>query len=386
MDLESLFDFAVDRRQTHSLKWSRYQENDIIPMWVADMDFRCPDAVIQALRQFADHGVFGYTVRPDNLNAVVAEWVFHQHHWHIQENWIVWLPGLVCALNVACRGLTSPEQQICTFTPIYPPFLTSPEYSQRNLIRCPLGRKDGRYIIDFDRFTDTLTDAALLLLCSPHNPVGRVWTRQELNTLVKICIKKNIILCSDEIHCDLVLDSGVTHIPIASLSDEAAQHTITLMAASKTFNIPGLNCAFAIIPNPQLRQRFRKTTFGIVPHAGLEGYVATLAAFRDSRPWHNLLIKYLRSNRDFLCDTLHTIEGLEMDLPEATYLGWIDTRKLGLKNPVHFFEQAGVGLSDGAEFDGPGFVRLNYGCPRARLTEALRRMRNALSGRRSSSD
>lgn len=349
-------------------------------MWVADMDFRCPDAVIRALREFADHGVFGYAVRPENLNAVVAEWIFQQHRWQIQENWIVWLPGLVCALNVACRGLTTPEQQIGTFTPIYPPFLTSPEYSHRNLIRCPLAHQDGRYIIDFDRFRDTLTDrTALLLLCSPHNPVGRVWTRQELDSIVEICVTKNIILCSDEIHCDLVLDASSTHIPIASLSDEAAQHTITLMAASKTFNIPGLNCAFAIIPNPQLRQRFRRATFGIVPHVNLAGYTATLASFQDSRPWHGLLIEYLRKNRDILYDAINQIPGLEMDLPEATYLGWIDTRKRGLKNPVQFFEQAGVGLSDGAEFDGQGFVRLNYGCPRATLLEAIRRIQNAMN-------
>jgi len=356
-------------------------------MWVADMDFRCPEAVIEALRQSAEHGVFGYAVRPENLNAVVAEWIFHQHRWQIQENWIVWLPGLVCALNAACRGLTNPEQSISTFTPVYPPFLTSPEYSQRNLIRCPLAHRGGRYLIDFDRFKDTLTDrTALLLLCSPHNPVGRVWTRQELNTLVEICVNKNIILCSDEIHCDLVLDASSTHIPIASLSDKAAQQTITLMAASKTFNTPGLNCAFAIIPNPQLRQRFRQATFGIVPHVNQIGYAGTLASFRDSRQWHRMLIEYLRKNRNLLFDAISRIPGLEMDLPESTYLGWINTQKMGLKNPVEFFEQAGVGLSDGMEFDGPGFVRLNYGCPRATLLEAIRRIQHAVSGRSSSVD
>ncbi len=379
MNPDSLFDSAIDRRTSDSLKWTKYQHKDIIPMWVADMDFRCPEAVILALRQFADHGIFGYAVRPENLNAIVAEWIFRRHRWRIQENWIVWLPGLVCALNLACRGLTTPEQQVSTFTPIYPPFLTSPEYSQRNLIRCPLAHQEGRYIIDFERFKDTLTDTtALLLLCSPHNPVGRVWTRQELSEIIEICAKKNITICSDEIHCDLVLNPSSSHIPTASLSDQAAQQTITLMAASKTFNIPGLNCAFAIIPNPQLRQRFRKATFGIVPHVNLTGYAGTQAAFKDSQPWYNQVIEYLRENRNIVYKAINETPGLAMDLPEATYLAWIDTRKLGLKNPVEFFEHAGVGLSDGAEFDGQGFVRLNYGCPRATLLEAIRRMQTAI--------
>lgn len=380
MDSESLFDGIVDQHSADSLKWTKYRQHDIIPMWVADMDFRCSDAILQSLRQRIEHGILGYSVRPEKLNLVVAEWVLAQHGWPIQEDWIVWLPGLVCGLNAACRGLLDSNQEALTFTPIYPPFLTAPEYSRRHLVRCPLAYTCGRYTIDFDRLKSSLTNTtALLLLCSPHNPVGRVWTKPELDTLVEICTQKNIVLCSDEIHCDLVLEDGVKHCPTASLSEQAAQQTITLMSASKTFNIAGLSCAFAIIPNAQLRRRFRQALFGIVPHVNVLGYSGTLAAFRDSRDWYLLLIEYLRKNRDFLYRRLQKMPGLRMDLPEATYLAWIDTRAMRLENPVHFFEQAGVGVSDGAEFDGAGFVRLNYGCPKALLEEAIKRIERSIT-------
>lgn len=379
MDIESLFDEIIDQQGADSLKWSKYQNRDIIPMWVADMDFPCADPILASLRKRIDHRVLGYSIRPEKLNGVVAAWLLSHHQWKIQEEWIVWLPGLVCALNVACRGLARNDENIITFTPIYPPFLTSPQYSERHLIRCPLIRTDKGYTIDFDRFKASLTDkTALLLLCSPHNPVGRVWNKEELETLIEICIEKNIIICSDEIHCDLVLETGRRHIPTASISELAAQQTITLMAASKTFNIAGLSCAFAIIPNASLRKRFRQATFGILPHVNIIGYAGTLAAFGDCHQWHQSLIHYLRNNRDFLYDSIGNLSGLRMDKPEATYLAWIDTQQLQISNPVQFFEKAGVGLSDGKEFDGPGFVRLNYGCPKPTLREAVRRIQNAV--------
>lgn len=373
------FDTPIDRLQSDSLKWAKYNSRDILPMWVADMDFRSPDAVIEILRQRAEHGVFGYAVRPEELNAVTAEWIDRQHGWKIQEDWIVWLPGLVCGLNVVCRGLTAADEQIASFTPIYPPFLSAPEYSQRKLLRCPLTHRNGRYEMDIERFEDSITDkTTLLLLCSPHNPTGRVWDRQELESIVEVCLEHNIVICSDEIHCDLVLDESRRHIPTACVSEAAATMTITLMAASKTFNVAGLSCAMAIIPNPQLRHRFRKATFGIVPHVNAIGYLATLASFRQGQAWHTRLIAYLRHNRDMLCQAIAETGCLNMDTPEATYLGWMDTRPLGHERPVEFFEQAGVGLSDGAEFEGPGFLRINYGCTRSTLQEAIRRIQKAI--------
>ncbi|MEN6308343.1 MAG: PatB family C-S lyase [Anaerohalosphaeraceae bacterium] len=373
------FDTQIDRRQSDSLKWAKYSNNDILPMWVADMDFRSPDAVIEILRRRAEHGVFGYAVRPEELNTVVADWIYRQHGWKIQDDWIVWLPGLVCGLNVVCRSLTAMDEQIVSFTPIYPPFLSAPDYSERQLIRCPLKHDGSRFQMDIDRFADSLTDkTTLLLLCSPHNPTGRVWDRQELESIVEVCLKHNIVICSDEIHCDLVLEESRRHIPTASLSEAAANNTITLMAASKTFNVAGLNCALAVIPNPQLRHRFRRATFGIIPHVNAIGYLATLASFEQGHAWHKRLIAYLRQNRDMLCQAIAATGSLKMDTPEATYLGWIDTRPLGLERPVEFFEQAGAGLSDGAEFDGPGFVRMNYGCTKATLLEAIRRIQKAI--------
>jgi cystathionine beta-lyase len=218
----------------------------------------------------------------------------------------------------------------------------------------------------------------LFLLCSPHNPVGRVFSREELTTLAQICEKHDIIICSDEIHCDLILDPEKSHIPTASLSPSIAERTITLMSASKTFNIPGLGCAFAVIPDRALRKRFLGAMAGIVPHVNVLGYVATLAAFRDCADWHAALLDYLRANRDFVADAVSQMPNLTMAPPEATYLAWIDVRATGIENPIEFFEAGGIGMQDGADFDGPGFVRLNFGCPRKTLEEALQRMATAL--------
>jgi cystathionine beta-lyase len=375
---QTLFDASIDRRHHDSLKWVKYRDKDVIPMWVADMDFRSPQPIIDALQRHVRHGVFGYPVKPDGLNTIVAEWLIKQHHWTILEDWIVWLPSLVCGLNIACRGLCNPEQEVITFTPIYPPFLSAPHYCQRPLARCPLRRDKNRYTFDLEQFENSITDkTAMLLLCSPHNPVGRVWTKEELSTLAEICLRKNILICSDEIHCDLVLDPSARHIPTASLSQQTADHTITLMSASKTFNLPGLNCAFAIIPNAQLRRQFRQATFGIVPHVNAFGFSGTMAAFGQCHDWHEQLIEYLRQNRDMLIQGIGSLSALKMDTPEATYLAWLDCRELGDANLSEFFESAGVGLSDGAEFEGRGFMRLNFGCPKKTLQQAITRIQKA---------
>jgi cystathionine beta-lyase len=379
-DNESPFDASIDRRHHDSLKWVKYRDKDIIPMWVADMDFRSPQPIIDSLQRHVRHGVFGYPVKPDGLNTIVAEWLLKQHNWTILEDWIVWLPSLVCGLNIACRGLCAPEQQVITFTPIYPPFLTAPHYSERPLIHCPLRRDNDRYTFDLERFEDSITDkTALLLLCSPHNPVGRVWSKEELSALTEICLRKNILICSDEIHCDLVLEPSVHHIPTASLNPQTADHTITLMSASKTFNLPGLNCAFAIIPNANLRRQFRQATFGIVPHVNAFGFAGTMVAFGQCHDWHKQLINYLRQNRNMLVEAISTLPGLKMDTPEATYLAWLDCRELGIANLQEFFETAGIGLSDGTEFQAKAFMRLNFGCPQKTLQQAIARLQKAFT-------
>lgn len=373
------FNEIIDRRNTASEKWDKYNGRDIIPLWVADMDFRSPPAVIEALRQRAEHGVFGYTAAPGELTEEVQVMLEKKYGWQVKAEWIVWLPGLVTGLNVTCRAVGEDHDDVMTAVPVYPPFLTAPGHSRRNLITFPLVQNNDRWEFDYDGFEKAITPKTrLIILCHPHNPVGRVFTLEELKTLAYICVSHDIIICSDEIHCDLLLDEDKPHIPIAVIDPEIAYRTITLMAPSKTFNIPGLGCSFAVISDRQLRRRFKRARAGIVPMVNTMGFAAALAAYRHGGQWLTALLSYLRDNRDFVTDAVAGMPGMSMTHVEATYLAWIDTQATGLDDPVKFFEAAGVGLSDGREFDGPGFVRLNFGCPRSTLEEALRRMRKAL--------
>ncbi len=373
------FDRPVDRRSTNSLKWDLYKGKDIIPLWVADMDFRVSPAIITALHAHVDHGVFGYTLVPDELIDVVIERLAAQYGWKIQRDWIVWLPGLVTGINVSCRAVGDTGDEVLTMTPVYPPFLTAPGNVSRKLRTVPLVEIAGGWEIDFDLLERAITPRTrMLLLCSPQNPTGRVFTRDELATLAQICERHDIVICSDEIHCELVLDKGLEHIPTAALGPDVERRTITLMAPSKTFNIPGLGCSFAVISDKPLRRKFLRAMKGIVPHVNALGYTAALAAYRDSRDWHQAMIDYLRENRDIVERAIEAMPGLSMHHVEATYLAWIDTRQTGMKDPVKIFEEAGVGLSDGRPFGAEGFVRLNFGCPRALLEEALQRMRKVM--------
>ena len=266
-----------------------------------------------------------------------------------------------------------------TTVPVYPPFLKAPKLSHRGLATLPLVQEAGRWTFDFERLEALITPRTrLFLLCNPYNPVGRVFTREELARLAMIGEKHNLIICSDEIHCGLVLDQDKRHVPIATLDHAMARRTVTFMSPSKTFNLPGLGCAFAIIPDQQLRRRFRRAMAGIVPGVNLLGYTAAWAAYRDGSEWQAALLAYLRRNRDLVSQAVNRLPGLTMSHVEATYLGWIDTRAAGLEEPVKFFEKAGVGLGDGAAFGGPGFVRLSFACPQVTLAEALSRMRRAM--------
>lgn len=371
----SVFDGCPDRMDTDSLKWSRYRGRDVLPLWVADMDVVCATPIVEALAERVRHGVFGYGIaRPDDYKAVV-NWVQTQHGWTIQKDWIVWLPGLVPGLNVACRAFTQPGQDVLTFTPVYPPFLTAPVLSQRKLVTCPLCNDGRRYTFDFDALAQVVTpQTRLLLLCSPHNPVGRVWTRDELKRLAAFCLSRDMILCSDEIHCDLVLEKSCRHIPTATLSPEVADRTVTLMSPAKTFNTPGLNCGVAIIPNLTLRKQFIRAAQGILPHVNVMGYAACRAALTQGEPWRQRLIAELREHRDMVFEAINAIPGLSMGKVQATYLAWIDATGLNTEHPAQWFEQAGVGVSDGADFGQPGFVRLNFATSRPRLQTALARL------------
>jgi cystathionine beta-lyase len=344
------------------------------------MDFRSPPAVIAALRERVEHGVYGYTHAPPALLDTIVTRLGARYGWTIESDWIIWLPGLVSGLNVTCRAIGEDGDDILTLTPIYPPFLETPAQQRRRLVTVALRQDRQRWTIDFERLEAAVTPCTrLLMLCNPHNPVGRVYTRDELARLAAFAGRHNLIICSDEIHCDLVLDTDTLHTPIAALDRAIEARTITLMAPSKTFNLPGLGFGFAVIANAALRQRFKQAMAGIVPYVNAFGYTAALAAYRDGGDWHEALLNYLRGNRDFLAEAISSLPGLAMARVEATYLAWIDARALDLDNPARFFERSGIGLSDGTEFAAPGFVRLNFATSRSRLKAAVERLREALS-------
>lgn len=376
------FDAVIERRNTDSVKWDRYRERDILPLWVADMDFASPPAVVRALQERVAHGVFGYGNAPKGLAEAIIAHVETHNAWTLRPEWIVWLPGLVTGLNLACRATGAVGDAVLTLVPIYPPFLSAPRLASRQLITAPMTRGEDGYTIDWDGLEAAATpNTRLLLLCNPHNPVGRVYRVSELERLGQFCERHDLTLCADEIHAGLILDASLRHRSIASLDSDLARRTITLMAPSKTFNVPGLGFSFAVIPDPDLRGRFRAAMKGIVPDVNVLGFAAALAAYREGEPWRRALIDYLRGNAQVAVSALGAMPGLAVTSVEATYLAWIDARGLDLENPQRFFEGAGVGLSDGADFGAEGFVRLNFGCRRALLEEALGRMRRALEAR-----
>lgn len=375
------FDTPVDRRGTGAIKWDKYAGRDVVPMWVADMDFRSPPAVVQALQERAAHGVFGYTDPPPGLDQSVVAHLQSAYGWHIDPTWLMWLPGLVTGLNLVCKAIGEDGDQVLTATPVYHPFLSAPVNQRRQAVRVPMRLDGERWVWDLDRLEASLTPRTrLLLLCSPHNPVGRAFSREELLAVARVAEKHDLIVCADEIHCDLVLEEDKPHIPFASLDAEIAKRTITLMAASKTFNLPGLGCAFAVVSNPALYARLTRAAAGIVSRVNAMGFAGTLAAYRDGEPWRCALVDYLRGNRNLVEQAVRFMPGLRMTHVEATYLAWIDCSDACLADPTKFFEQAGVGLYDGRVFGGEGFVRLNFGCPRAQLAQALDRMAAALHG------
>ncbi len=371
------FDFErlIDRRGGDSLKWNRYGGRDVLPLWVADMDFAAPPAVLDALRRRIEHGVLGYAKPGPSLVEATLEHLEQRYGWPVDPAWLVWLPGVVTGLSLACRVA---DGQALTATPVYPPFLSVPESSGRILNTAALQLADGRWQWDWPALEAAATPATrLLLLCHPHNPVGRVWRDEELARLADFCRRRDLYVCSDEIHCDLVLDDGGRHRPLALAHPDLAARCMTLMAPSKTYNIPGLGCSFAVIADAALRRRFTDAMRGIVPDVNVLGFVAAEAAYREGEPWRRALLEVLRAHRDRVENAIAAMPGLSMAHVEATYLAWIDARDLGAPDPAAFFEQAGVGLSNGADFGAPGWVRLNFGCPTTTLELALERMRQA---------
>ena len=372
------FDGVIDRRGTQSLKWDKYGEQDILPLWVADTDFKAAPAIIDALHRRIDHGVFGYSRPSQRLIQLIVQRMQSLYGWYIEKEWLIFMPGVVPGLNFACRAWCRPEQHVITPTPVYYPFLHAPEHNERKVSHLPMQLVNDRWLPDFTMLEQLAEQADLLLLCNPHNPGGTVFSRAELERIADIAERHNLIVCSDEIHCDLLLDPQTQHIPFASLSPAAAQRSAVLMAPSKTFNIPGLCCSFAIIPNASLRHKLQHAMRGLMADNNLLGFTAAEAAYAEGDDWLQSQLAYLRGNRDRLVSQLADIPGVKIAKIEATYLAWIDISALKMENPIATFEAGGVGLSSGAQFGDNHFVRLNFGCSRQLLDEALVRLRRVI--------
>jgi len=377
------FDQYVERRGTESLKWRLY-DGDVLPMWVADMDFKAPQPVIDALMNRIEHGVFGYPIESEELLQAVVERMHRRFHWEIKSEDILLLTDVIVGFNLACHAAAEPGDGLLIQTPVYPPFFSTPANTQMQLQVSELSRAaDGSYHIDMDRFEGAINEkTSVFLMCNPHNPVGRVFTREELVQMAETCLRHRLTIVSDEIHEDLVF-RGYHHIPIASLDPEVAQHTVTLIAPSKTYNVPGLKCSICIVQNQELREKIKQSTKGLTGHVNIMGMTAALAAYRHGQEWLDQALAYLEANRDYLCDFINArMPGVTMARPEGTFLAWLDCRSLVIsENASKFFlEKARVALNNGETFGqgGEGFVRMNFACPRNTLTTGLERMRDAL--------
>ncbi|MEQ8859272.1 MAG: PatB family C-S lyase [Pseudomonadales bacterium] len=370
------FDRVINRRGTWSSKWDKYAGADVLPFWVADMDFAMPPFIEAAVRRRLEHPIMGYTRTPATLVEAFRSWLIRHYGWAVPEAWLVWLPGVVTGFNLAARALATEGGNVVIPTPVYYPFLDVPRNAGQKGIHVPLLKDGARWVMDFDALESAITpQSRVLLLSNPQNPTGRAYTEPELAALAEVCLRHDLVLCSDEIHCQLLLDETARHVPVASLAPEIAERSISLFAATKTYNIPGLSCGVAVIPDADLRRRFKRAQVGLVPGVGPLEYAAAEAAFNDQGPWLPALLDYLRGNHTQLIDVV----GERMTPVEATYLAWIDVRDLELEHPGTFFEGHGLGLSDGAAFAGDGFVRFNFACPRSLLEDGLERLRDALA-------
>lgn len=383
------FDKIIDRRNTSSVKWDCNEQvfgsKDILPMWVADMDFESPSEVIEAIKKRAEHGIYGYTERPESMYKSVISWMEKRHGFKTEKDWYLFTPGIVTAINIAVMTYTKPGDKIIIQSPVYYPFSSAVTNNGRQVVSNDLKLQDGKYIMNYEDLENKIDSRTrMLILCSPHNPVGRVWTREELKKLGDICIKHNIIIVSDEIHSDLIY-SKHKHIPMASISDEIAQNTITCIAPSKTFNVAGLETSAIIIPNSKLRDRFQISLDNIgLGMTNIFGIAAFEAAYSYGEEWLDELLKYLEGNVDYLIGFIEKkLPEIKVIRPDGTYLVWLDMRGLNMNADelkVFMVESAHLGLDDGYMFGEAGerFERVNIACPRSILEDGLNRLEKAI--------
>ncbi|MFT5218944.1 MAG: cystathionine beta-lyase [Planctomycetota bacterium] len=372
------FDEIIDRSATASNKWDKYQGRDILPMWVADTDFRAAPAITEAIKQRADHAVFGYTHVSERQLELVVERMQRLYQWAIKPEWILFYPGVVSALHLASRSFGCPGDEIYTPEVVYQHIPEIADFNGRVLRRIPMLEAEQRIIMDADWLAgQSIKPRQIMVLCNPQNPGGSVYNEAELQRVAEVAEAQDLIVCSDDIHCDLILDEDKRHIPIASLNDDIARRSITLMGPSKSFNLAGLGCSFAIVPDASIRKQLVNAAKGTMPWVNIMGYTALQAAYESGGEWLTQQLRYLAGNRDILSEKINQIPGMALGPTEATYLAWIDVSELELDDPLGFFENAGVGMSGGAQFGDNRFMRLNFGCPRSRVEAAIERLGNA---------
>lgn len=383
------FDELIHREGTlsvkHGLKEKLFGRNDILPMWVADMDFKSPDCVSEALQKRAQHQIYGYSYRPDSFYQAAKEWLNRRHQWEIKTEWLSFTPGIVPGVNLTILALTQPGDKVMIQPPVYFPFFEGIKKNDRTLVENKLKLKNGRYEVDFEDFENQLGNGVkLFILSNPHNPGGNVWTKEELRKMGELCLKYNAFIISDEIHADIIYPPNKFR-PLASLSEEIANQTVTFISPSKTFNIAGLASAVSVISNKVIREAFNNMLDRLhIANGNLFGTVAFEAAYRYGDEWLDQLIDYLSENLTFLTEKIdNEIEGIKVIQPEGTYLAWLDCRELPLENSKirqFMINEAKVGMNDGASFgdNGEGFQRLNFGCPRSVLEKALAQIETAV--------
>ncbi|WP_211746677.1 MalY/PatB family protein [Paenibacillus sp. Marseille-Q4541] len=383
----------INRKETRSVKWDGIQSlfgvEEAIPLWVADMDFTAPEPVLRAVREVVDHGILGYATPSNSFQQSIADWMQKRHGWNVSPEWLVYTPGIVPALNMAVEAFTEPGDHIIIQPPVYGPFHKLASNHGRELVLNPLLYDQLHYKMDLAHLEQVAQHekAKLLVLCSPHNPVGRVWSQEELQGVMEIAVKHNLIVISDEIHADLVFKSGL-HTPYAMISEEAKMHSMICTAASKTFNIAGLHTSNVVIASDELRQKFKKVLDkNALSSMNIFGIAATEAAYREGEPWLTDTLEYIYDNMVYVADYIQTnLPELKVVIPESTYLLWIDFRELQMPHKELYqflLHKAGLVFSSGTDFGehGEGFMRMNVACPKSLLEEAMHKLKEALQAR-----
>jgi len=366
------FDAPTNRLETDSIRWDSFNSEQVLPLWVADMDFQSPPCVVEALSNRVQQGIFGYTHSPHQMNALIANYLHEQYQWEVDPDWIVILPSVVSGLYTTVQQLTSKDESVLIPNPVYHHLRLACSSANRSFQEMSLLLKEGRWVLPSNQLQDLIKPKTkLALFCNPQNPGSTVFTREELKEFGNFCIQNHLWICSDEIHAGLVLEEDKKHIPLATISKEISEKTMTLMSLNKTFNFPGIGLAWAVAENPTLRKVIQAGLHQTIAPPSLLAYTATMAAIKEGEPWRQELIQYLRSNRNLIHEKINRIQGLSIDKMEGSYLAWIDCTTLNHQNPYQLFLDNGLATSPGSQFNREKFVRLNFGTQKARLNQAL---------------